>query len=61
VINNTGDVLRYLAVSTMTEPDVTVSLDAETFGVYTARGAREGRSLEGYYRAEDDIEYWKMR
>ena len=62
VINNTGDVLRSLAVSTITEPDVTVYPDSETFGVYVGSppGGREGRSLEGYYRVEDDIEYWKM-
>ena len=62
VLNDTGDVLRYLAVSTMTEPDVTVYPDSETFGVYVGSppGGREGRSLEGYYRVEDDIEYWKI-
>lgn len=61
VINDTGDVLRYLAVSTMTEPDVTVYPDSETFGVYVGSppGGREERSLEGYYRVDDDVDYWK--
>jgi Uncharacterized conserved protein, contains double-stranded beta-helix domain len=59
VINDTEDVLRYLAVSTMTEPDVTVYPDSEKFGVYVGSppGGREERSLEGYYRIDDDVDY----
>jgi uncharacterized cupin superfamily protein len=61
VVNNSDGVLRYLAVSTMTEPDVTVYPDSEKFGVYVGSppGGRDGRSLEGYYNVDDDVDYWE--
>ncbi|SMO46471.1 cupin domain-containing protein [Halorubrum cibi] len=60
VINDSEGVLRYLAVSTMVEPDVTVYPDSETFGVFVGSppGGREERSLEGYYDADADVGYW---
>jgi len=60
VVNDSDDVLRYLAMSTMNEPDVTVYPDSGKFGVYVGSppGGREERSLEGYYRVEDDVDYW---
>jgi len=32
------------------------------FGVYVGSppGGRAERSLEGYYRVDDDIDYWEM-
>lgn len=61
VVNDGEGALRYLAISTMDEPDVTVYPDSETFGVYvgSAPGGRSGRSLHGYYRIEDDVDYWE--
>jgi len=61
VINNAEEPLRYLAVSTMTEPDLTVYPDSETFGVYVGAppGGRSDRSLEGYYNLDDDVGYWE--
>lgn len=59
---NDGDVpLRYLAVSTMDEPDVTVYPDSDKFGVYvgSSPGSRSERTLEGYYESSDDVDYWK--
>ena len=60
VVNDGDDVLRYLVVSTMREPDVTLYPDSEKFGVYVGSppGGREGRSLSGYYRIGDDVDYW---
>lgn len=60
VINDTDETLRYLAVSTMTEPDVTMYPDSEKLGVFVGSppGGREGRSLHGYYNIEDDVNYW---
>ncbi|WP_281194317.1 cupin domain-containing protein [Halorubrum sp. F4] len=60
VINDSEGALRYLAISTMVEPDVTVYPDSGTFGVYVGSppGGREERSLEGYYDAEDAVGYW---
>lgn len=60
-IRNDGDEpLRYLAVSTMTEPDVTVYPDMEKIGVYAGSppGGREERTVHGYYRIGDDVDYW---
>ncbi|OYR59168.1 cupin domain-containing protein [Halorubrum halodurans] len=60
VINDSGEPLRYLAISTMVEPDVTVYPDSGTFGVFVGSppGGREERSLEGYYDADADVGYW---
>ena len=60
VINDSEGPLRYLIVSTMTEPDVTVYPDSEKFGVYVGSppGGRAERSLEGYYRQDDSVDYW---
>ncbi|WP_425491826.1 cupin domain-containing protein [Halohasta salina] len=60
VINDSEGALRYLVVSTMIEPDVTVYPDSEKFGVYVGSppGGREVRSLEGYYRQDDAVDYW---
>jgi uncharacterized cupin superfamily protein len=61
VINDGDDYLRYLAVSTMNEPDVTVYPDSEELGVFVGAppGGREERSLHGYYRIDDDVPYWE--
>ncbi|WP_101297317.1 cupin domain-containing protein [Halegenticoccus soli] len=61
VINDSDAPLRYLTVSTMNQPDVTVYPDSDKFGVYVGsppRG-RDERSLEGYYRIDDDVDYWE--
>ncbi|MDZ7730217.1 MAG: cupin domain-containing protein [Natrialbaceae archaeon] len=60
LINDGERPLVYLAVSTMAEPDITVYPDSSKFGVYVGSppGGRDGRSLEGYYNIEDDVEYW---
>ena len=60
VINDSEEPLRYLVVSTMVEPDVTVYPDSGTFGVYVGSppGGREERSLEGYYAVGDTVDYW---
>jgi uncharacterized cupin superfamily protein len=61
VVNDGEEPLRYLAVSTMNEPDVTVYPEMNKFGVYVGSppGGREDRSLEGYYRIDDETEYWE--
>lgn len=60
IVNDGEDPLRYLMVSTMNEPDITVYPEMEKFGVYVGSppGSREGRSLEGYYRLDDEVPYW---
>ena len=60
ISNDSDEPLRYLVVSTMNEPDVTVYPDSEKFGVFVGAppGGREARSLEGYYPMDADVEYW---
>ena len=61
VINDSDGTLRYLVVSTMTQPDVTVYPDSGKLGVYVGSppGGREERSLDGYYEIDSDVDYWK--
>lgn len=60
VINDGDDTLRYLALSTMNDPDVTVYPDSETIGVYAGSppGSDDARTVSGYYRRDDDVDYW---
>lgn len=60
VINDSDGPLRYLAVSTMNEPDVTIYPDREMFGVYCGSppGGRGERLFEGYYPMDAETEYW---
>ena len=60
VVNDGDETLRYLVVSTMREPDVTVYPDSKKFGVYVGSppGGREQRPLAGYYRIGDSVDYW---
>jgi len=60
VINDGDEPVRYLAVSTMREPDVTVYPDSEKIGVYAGSppGSDDPRTVAGYYRRDDDVDYW---
>ena len=60
VCNDGDDPLRYLAVSTMTDPDVTVYPDSGKIGVFAGSppGGRDERTVHGYYRRDDDVAYW---
>ena len=60
VVNDGDDTLRYLMVSTMNEPDVTIYPEMEKFGVYVGSppGGREERSFEGYFPTDADVDYW---
>jgi len=60
-LHNDGDgPLRYLAVSTMRDPDVTVYPDSEKIGVYAGSppGGEGERDVSGYHRRDDDVDYW---
>ncbi len=61
VVNDGDAPLRYLAVSTMTEPDVTVYPDSEKFGVFVGAppGGEGERDLAGYYPVDADVDYWE--
>jgi uncharacterized cupin superfamily protein len=62
VVNEGDEPVRYLVVSTMIEPEVTVYPDLGTFGVFVGSppGSRKERSLSGYYDADDAVDYWEM-
>ncbi len=61
VVNRSDDPLRYLMVSTMHEPDVTVYPEMGKVGVFVdaAPGGRDERSLHGYYAIDEDVDYWE--
>ncbi|MFD1644526.1 cupin domain-containing protein [Haloarchaeobius litoreus] len=61
VVNDSDGPVRYLAMSTMAEPDVTVYPDSEKIGVFAGSppGGSGERSVHGYYRIDDDVDYWE--
>jgi uncharacterized cupin superfamily protein len=61
LVNDGEAVFRYLMVSTMEEPDVTIYPEMEKFGVYVGSppGGREERTFEGYFPLDADVEYWE--
>ena len=61
VVNDSEEPLRYLMVSTMTEPDVTVYPDSGKVGVFAGAppGGEGERTVHGYYRREDAVDYWE--
>lgn len=60
IVNDGDEPLRYLALSTMNDPDVTVYPETGTFGVFAGAppGGDGDRAVEGFYRPEDCVEYW---
>jgi len=61
VVNDGDEPLRYLAISTMDDPDVTVYPDSGKVGVFAggAPGSDDERSVHGYYREADGVGYWE--
>jgi uncharacterized cupin superfamily protein len=61
VVNDSDDPLRYLAVSTMNDPDVTVYPDSGKVGVFAGSppGGDGGRIVHGYFREDDAVSYWE--
>jgi uncharacterized cupin superfamily protein len=61
VINDGNDPLRYLAISTMEDPDVTVYPDSDRIGVFAGSppGSDLPRTVDGYYDREDTVPYWE--
>lgn len=61
-VENTGsEPLRYLALSTMGEPDVLVYPDSEKIGVMTGAppgGESDERLIDAYFKTESAVDYW---
>jgi uncharacterized cupin superfamily protein len=62
-IENDGvDTLRYLALSTMNHPDVTVYPDSDKVGVFCGSapgGDSDRRTLHGYFPRDATVDYWE--
>jgi uncharacterized cupin superfamily protein len=54
--------LRYLALSTMNDPDVTVYPDSGKLGLYAGAapgGDADERTVDGYYPRDATVDYWE--
>lgn len=61
LVNTSDDVLRYLCVSTMEQPDVIVHPDSEKMGVFigAAPGADDNeRKHVSYHRVDESLDFW---
>ncbi|WP_224448062.1 cupin domain-containing protein [Haloprofundus salilacus] len=60
VVNDSDGSLRYLMVSTMNDPDVSVYPESGKIGIFagSAPGSDDPRTVEGYYRRDDSVSYW---
>ncbi|EMA30582.1 cupin domain-containing protein [Halobiforma nitratireducens] len=60
VVNDSTEQVRYLMLSTMREPDITVYPESEKIGVFAGSppGGDDERTVEGYFRRADEVEYW---
>jgi uncharacterized cupin superfamily protein len=64
VVNDGGEgddePLRYLAVSTMEQPDVTVYPDSGKIGVFSGSppGGSGERTVSGFFPRDADVDYW---
>jgi len=61
VVNDGDAPLRYLALSTMRDPDVTVYPDSDWIGVFAGSppGGEGERDVSGHYRREETVDYWE--
>lgn len=61
VVNDSDDPLRYLAISTLRDTDVTVYPESEKIGVYAgaAPGSDGDRDVSGYWERDAQVDYWK--
>ena len=60
--NDGDDPLRFLVLSTMRDPDVTVYPDSGKIGVYAGSppgGEPEERTVNGYYPRDGTVDYWE--
>ncbi len=61
VINDSDAPLRFLCLSTMREPDVSVYPDSDKIGVFAGSapgGSEQNRTLEAFLRLGSKVGYW---
>ena len=61
ITNTSAAPLRYLAVSTMEEPDIVEYPDSDKVGVFVGAapgGDKQARRLAEFYRHSDRVDYW---
>lgn len=60
VVNTGEEVLRYLIVSTMNEPDVTVYPEEDGIGMFAGvpPGGDGECTVSGFWNRDDAVEYW---
>jgi len=60
VVNDSDGLLRYLAISTMHDPDVVGYPDSGKVGVYTgsAPGDHDGREMTKFFPEDADVDFW---
>ncbi|UIP00145.1 cupin domain-containing protein [Halobaculum sp. CBA1158] len=60
VINDSEGPLRYLAMSTMRDPEVLVYPDSDTVGAMAGDppGGAGERDVDAYFRRDDAVDYW---
>ncbi len=62
LVNTSDKTLRYLCFSTMAQPDAMVYPDSGKVGVFVGAapgGPKEKRTLSGFFRAEDGVDYYE--
>jgi uncharacterized cupin superfamily protein len=62
LVNTSDKTLRYLCFSTMAQPDAMVYPDSGKVGVFVGAapgGPKEKRTLSGFFRAEDGVNYYE--
>ncbi|MXR41689.1 cupin domain-containing protein [Halobaculum sp. WSA2] len=61
VVNDSEGALRYLAVSTMREPEVLVYPDSDKVGAMAGAPPGDGdeRDVDAYFRRGDAVDYWE--
>lgn len=61
VVNDSDTTLRYLMISTMRDPDVTVYPNRNRVGVFAgaAPGGEDERVVSGYWDRDADVDYWE--
>jgi uncharacterized cupin superfamily protein len=60
-VNTSNGTLRYLCFSTMVEPDAMVYPDSDKVGVFVGAapgGPREKRTLSGFFRQDEGVDYY---